>query len=307
MRIRKKILFVIGAVTLITVAVLGSGSDQVSSRNLADPHAAGASAPHPLGAEREPWGSKIDNDGGTVAPNGSNGDRAGQENGKNKSETSNGEKSTESGRKTADIKYGPITDRLISRTHHTTGKHVALTFDDGPHPVWTPPILRLLRQHHVKATFCVLGERAEANPELIRQIVADGHTLCDHTMTHDANLPESAETIQVTEIDGALRAIHKAAPGAPVPYYRAPEGTFSQPIQTLVASMGMRSLFWSIDTLDWTKPGAAAIVRSVRDAISVGDVVLMHDGGGDRSETVQALEQLLPWLVAEGYRFELPS
>ena len=117
----------------------------------------------------------------------------------------------------------------------------------------------------------------------------------------------STRAVQLAEIDGALQAIRKAAPGAPVPYYRAPEGTFSQDVQTLAASLGMRSLAWSIDTLDWSLPGGAAIVESVRSVIGTDDVVLMHDGGGNRSQTVQALAELLPWLVAHGYQFELPS
>jgi peptidoglycan/xylan/chitin deacetylase (PgdA/CDA1 family) len=303
-RIKKKIAFVLGAAALITVAVVGSDSEQVKTHDLvADPGLAGVQAPPNQGAApQESTGvPKIER----VAPGGMGNDRNG--NGQNKNETGAGEKATEGGKRPVDLKYGPVTDNLIAHTPHTSGKHVALTFDDGPDPVWTPQVLKLLRQHHAKATFCVLGERAVAYPELIRQIVADGHTLCDHTMTHDANLPGNARAVQLAEIDGALKAIHQAVPGAPVPYYRAPEGTFSQDVQTLAASLGMRSVAWSIDTRDWTRPGAPAIVESVRSVIGTDDVVLMHDGGGNRSQTVQALADLLPWLVAQGYQFELPS
>ena len=307
MRVNKKIAFVLGAASLITVAVLGSDSEQVKTHDLAaEPGLAVAPAPPNQGVDphRSAEQPKIDGatEGGLA---GTGNDRNG--NGQNKRETGAGEKNTEGSKRPAAGKYGPVTDSLIARTRHTSGKHVALTFDDGPDPVWTPGVLTLLRQYHAKATFCVLGERAVAYPGLIRRIVADGHTLCDHTMTHDANLPGNTRTVQFAEIDGALQAIHKAAPGAPVPYYRAPEGTFSQDVQTLAASLGMRSLAWSIDTLDWTLPGAAAIVKSVRNVIGTDDVVLMHDGGGNRSQTVQALAELLPWLVAHGYQFELPS
>jgi peptidoglycan-N-acetylglucosamine deacetylase len=201
---------------------------------------------------------------------------------------------------------------VVGNTEHESGKHIALTFDDGPDPTWTPQVLDLLAQYDVKATFCVVGTNAEAHPELLRQIVDAGHVLCDHTMHHDEQLPSLPVDERKAEIVDAHDAILAAVPDVQVPYFRAPAGAFSRSddpdpdsVQRIAKRLGMKSLGWSIDTEDWTKPGADAIVSSVQQA-GDNDVVLLHDGGGDRQQTIDAVERVLPWLVDQGYRFDLP-
>jgi peptidoglycan-N-acetylglucosamine deacetylase len=204
------------------------------------------------------------------------------------------------------------TVEVVGNTGNTAGKHIALTFDDGPDPTWTPQVLDLLERYGVTATFCIVGTNAQAHPELVRRIADAGHALCDHTMHHDENLPSLPVDDRKAEIVDGLDAIHAAAPDAEVPYFRAPAGAFSRPddpdpdsVQRIAARLGMTSLGWAIDTEDWTKPGDDAIVSAVQQA-GGGDVVLLHDGGGDRQQTVTAVERLLPWLVDQGYRFDLP-
>jgi peptidoglycan/xylan/chitin deacetylase (PgdA/CDA1 family) len=207
----------------------------------------------------------------------------------------------------------PRADVIVGSTGRRPGPHIGLTFDDGPDPTWTPQVLALLAQYHVKATFCLVGTNAKAYPALVRDIVAGGHALCDHTMHHDERLPNRPAGVRRAEIADGLQAILAAAPDAQVPYYRAPAGAFSRPgdpdpdsVQRIAVGLGMQPLAWSIDTVDWTRPGTPAIVAAVERAGS-HDVVLLHDAGGDRAQTVAALRIVLPWLVARGYQFDFPA
>ncbi|WP_371496312.1 polysaccharide deacetylase family protein [Kitasatospora sp. NBC_00374] len=195
----------------------------------------------------------------------------------------------------------------LVRSTASGGRSVALTFDDGPGPA-TGQILDLLAQYHVRATFCLIGTDAAANPAAVRRIVAEGHRLCDHTVHHPQPLHALPHDRQVQEIAAAKDMIVNAAgPGTPVSWFRAPGGDFTAENEQIAAQAGMRSLSWSVDPRDWSRPGTAAIVSAVQRGLRPGGVVLLHDGGGDRSQTVAALRQLLPWLTAQGYCFDLPA
>lgn len=202
---------------------------------------------------------------------------------------------------------------VVGNTEQGSGKRIALTFDDGPDPTWTPQVLDVLAQNDVRATFCIVGTNAQEHPDLVRRIADEGHALCDHTMNHDEELPSLPADERKAEIVAAHDAILAAAPDAQVRYFRAPAGAFSRSddpdrdtVQRIAARLGMESLGWSIDTEDWTKPGADAIVSAVQQA-GDNDVVLLHDGGGDRQQTIDAVERVLPWLVDQGYQFDLPA
>ncbi|WP_329493933.1 polysaccharide deacetylase family protein [Kitasatospora herbaricolor] len=187
------------------------------------------------------------------------------------------------------------------------GRTLVLTFDDGPGPA-TADVLDVLAQYGVKATFCQIGPQATANPAMVKRILAAGHRLCDHTVHHLQPFAALTHDQQAQEIGPAKDMIARAGgPGTPVPWFRAPGGGFTPANEQVAATFGMRSLTWTVDSLDWTKPGAAAIVAKVQSELRPGGVVLMHDGGGDRTETVAALRQLLPWLTAQGYGFDFPA
>ncbi|AUG76558.1 hypothetical protein CFP65_1675 [Kitasatospora sp. MMS16-BH015] len=189
----------------------------------------------------------------------------------------------------------------------TGGRTVALTFDDGPGPA-TGPVLDLLAQYGVHATFCQIGPQATANPALVHRILAGGHRLCDHTVHHPQPLHTLAHDRQVYEIDAAKDMIVQAGgPGTKVAWFRAPGGDFSAENEQIAVQDGMRPLGWTVDPRDWSRPGVPAIVAAVQHQLRPGGVVLMHDGGGDRSQTVAALRQLLPWFVAQGYTFDFPA
>jgi peptidoglycan/xylan/chitin deacetylase (PgdA/CDA1 family) len=207
----------------------------------------------------------------------------------------------------------PDPDVVVGSTRHKSGKHIALTFDDGPDPTWTPQVLDLLSQYRARATFCLIGTNAQAYPDLVRRIADEGHALCDHTMNHDDRLPNLPVDDRKAEIADCQDAITAAAPDATVRYFRAPEGNFSDhddpdpdSVQRIAARLGMQPLAWSVDTQDWTRPGTDAIVSAMQQTDG-DDVVLLHDAGGDRQQTLTALERILPWLVDQGYRFDLPA
>ncbi|MGW6575421.1 polysaccharide deacetylase family protein [Streptomyces sp. NPDC054945] len=195
----------------------------------------------------------------------------------------------------------------ISRLAQGAGRQVAITIDDGPDPRWTPQVLETLRKNHVKATFCMIGTKAQKYPELARAVAADGHQLCDHSVDHDVTMDHKPVAYQRQQILDGKAMIEKAVPGVPVTYYRAPGGAFTPDSRAIAAASGMRPLGWSVDPKDWSRPGLKAILSTVQGKLPQQPTVLFHDGGGDRSETVAALKEYLPWLTQQGYSFSFPA
>lgn len=193
---------------------------------------------------------------------------------------------------------------VVDSTRHG-GRTLALTFDDGPNPVDTPRLLDVLRKHHVKAVFCLWGDFVEAHPELVRAIVAGGHKLCNHTMHHDDMGTWTPERIKA-DLEETSAAIHRAVPGVPIRYFRAPYGSWGQTPQ-VAAELGMTSIGWRLVISDWEPPGTDELVRRVMEGVTPGAVVLMHDGPNDRGQTVDAVDQVIPRLRADGWRFDLPA
>jgi peptidoglycan/xylan/chitin deacetylase (PgdA/CDA1 family) len=192
---------------------------------------------------------------------------------------------------TVNRQYGPA--RSMASTGTTT---VALTFDDGPSG-YTNDVLDLLDRYHVKATFCVIGDQVQSAINVIQRIVADGHTLCNHSWSHDESLGRKSVTTMTADLKRTDAAIRRAVPGARIGYYRQPGGNFTTAVVRVAEQLGMRPLYWSVDPRDWTVPGTFTIESALADNIHSGSIVLMHDGGGDRTETLNALRTLLPWLA----------
>jgi peptidoglycan-N-acetylglucosamine deacetylase len=201
----------------------------------------------------------------------------------------------------------PMQGRGPYGTRLTTGDaYVALTFDDGPDPRWTPDVLEQLRKHQATATFCVVGEMAEAFPELVREIVADGHTLCNHSWNHDVELGNRSRAAIRRDLRRTNKAIHNAAPGIRISYYRQPGGAWTEDVVEVAAELGMSSLHWAVDPKDWSQPGAEQIAEVVESGTADGAIVLLHDGGGERRGTVRALTKVLPELAARHRLEALP-
>lgn len=175
---------------------------------------------------------------------------------------------------------------------------IALTFDDGPSP-YTPQVIRILLRMHVPATFFVVGQQLNDFSAGLREEVRNGFVVGDHTENHAwlSHLPAAAQYAQVH--DAAIR-IERL--GASFPrLFRPPYGAFNQ--QTLRTARGLKMLMvlWSSDTGDWRRPGTGAIIGAALSGARPGGIVLMHDGGGDRSETVAALPQIIDGLRRRGY------
>lgn len=182
---------------------------------------------------------------------------------------------------------------------------VALTFDDGPDPTWTPQVLALLARAHVHATFCLVGRLAAAHPELVKAILAGGHSLCNHTWDHDEQLPSRSASAIRSNLARASTAIKAAGGRAPL-LFRAPGGNWSPAVEAEARAQHMAPLKWTVDPRDWSRPGTSAILANVFGHLRPGGVILLHDGGGNRAQTLAALPVLLRQLPTEGFRFVVP-
>lgn len=191
-------------------------------------------------------------------------------------------------------------DARVFTSVATQARVVALTFDDGPSP-YTPQILSLLRAYGDRATFFLVGFRVQAYPKWARAEAGDGDAIGNHTYRH-----VDLEWLTPGDVTWQLRAteqiIHDVT-GIEPQWFRPPYGAVDPRVAGLAAGLGLRTVTWSVDPRDWSRPGAAAIVSRVLSAVRPGSVILLHDGGGDRSQTVTAVSILLPALRARGFRF----
>ncbi|MFD5746398.1 polysaccharide deacetylase family protein [Streptomyces sp. NPDC127033] len=184
------------------------------------------------------------------------------------------------------------------------GRTMVLTFDDGPDPAYTPGILRTLRDHDVRAMFFVCGEMADAHRDLLREIADDGHVIGNHSWSHPQMTKLTRSGIR-GELERTSEVVEETVGATPL-WYRAPYGAWNRHSFELGAEMGMEPLAWTVDSLDWTTPGTGTIVRRVLDGAGPGVVILSHDAGGDRSQSVAALRRYLPRLLDGGYRIAVP-
>ncbi|WP_432886706.1 bifunctional polysaccharide deacetylase/glycosyltransferase family 2 protein [Kribbella sp. CA-245084] len=209
---------------------------------------------------------------------------------------------------------GPVIDAGsgVPRSVSPHARTIALTFDDGPDPVWTPKILDLLREQKVHATFFVVGTAVAAHPELARRIVAEGHQIAVHTFTH-ANLSTTAAWRRSLELRQS-QLILAGATGVSTtllrpPYSSEPGALTDRDWAALqkTREAGYLAVLTSQDSEDWRRPGTDQVIANSMPRSTAGQVLLMHDAGGDRSETVEALSKLLPRLKARGFRFATVS
>jgi peptidoglycan/xylan/chitin deacetylase (PgdA/CDA1 family) len=174
------------------------------------------------------------------------------------------------------------------------GDVVALTFDDGPSE-YTPGFLDVLREKHVHATFFEIGQEVPGREDTMRRILREGDEIGNHTM-HHATLPGYSE---IAEASSAIRAATHFQPCL----FRPPGGAVDAAVIDTAASLGMRTITWDVDPSDWSEPGSGAVYSRVVGAVRPGSIVIMHDGGGNRSETLAALPRIIDTLRGRGYRF----
>ena len=200
-------------------------------------------------------------------------------------------------------KRRPVDDEPMYYIHDGR-KAIALTIDDGPSPVYTPQVLRLLEKHKVTATFSMIGTEVDANRGVARDVAAAGHTIANHTWTHP-DLALLGPTAIAEQMDRTSHAIHHVTGRVPT-LFRAPYGAWSPAVFQHCARTGMTPVDWSVDPRDWARPGVTSIVSNIMRNTRTGSIILEHDGGGDRAETVAALKIVLPRLLAAGYHFRTP-
>ncbi|MEV6929036.1 polysaccharide deacetylase family protein [Dactylosporangium sp. NPDC051485] len=194
----------------------------------------------------------------------------------------------------------------------TSGTEVALTFDDGPDPINTPALLKILRDNGVKATFCMVGFRVRDRPDLVRQIYADGHTLCNHSWQHLLDLAKRDPSYIDWDLQHTNDAIHAAVPDAPIKYFRAPGGNFTPDLVARAKSLGMESIYWDVDPRDWDhtrdknhNAHIARVIAQVQALVRPGSIILSHDNG--QPDTIVAYRMLIPWLKERYVLQALPT
>ncbi|WP_217545371.1 bifunctional polysaccharide deacetylase/glycosyltransferase family 2 protein [Streptomyces sp. GbtcB6] len=206
---------------------------------------------------------------------------------------------------------GPVIDTRGGRTTslRIPDHHLVLTFDDGPDPTWTPKVLDVLKKHHAHAVFFVTGTMTSRYPQLVRRMVAEGHEVGVHTFSHPDLSYQSKKRID-WELSQTQLAITGAA-GIRTSLFRPPYSSFtdamddlSWPVTEYIGSRGYITVVNDTDSEDWRKPGVDRIIRNATPGAGKGAIVLMHDSGGDRHQTVQALGRFLPLLQKQGYTFD---
>ncbi len=185
-------------------------------------------------------------------------------------------------------------------TRITTGeKVIAITFDDGPHPENTPRLLDMLKERNIRATFYVVGNMVRYNPQILRRMIAEGHEIGNHTVTH-RNLARMSESSLREELTQAHQQI-VAATGVPPRSVRPPGGAITTDQKKLMLrEFGYPTVLWSCDPKDWQRPGASVVAQRLLDGAYPGGILLVHDL---HKPTVDAMPQTLDGLLARGYRF----
>ncbi|WP_405664539.1 glycosyltransferase [Streptomyces sp. RK9] len=208
------------------------------------------------------------------------------------------------------LQGGPVIDTRDGRTRSLSvpDHRLVLTFDDGPDPKWTPKVLDVLAEHDAHAVFFVTGTMASRHPGLVRRMVDEGHEVGLHTFNHPDLSYQSKDRVD-RELSQSQLALAGAA-GIRTSLFRPPYSSFadaldnkSWPVARHIGSRGYLTVVTDTDSEDWKRPGADEIARRATPADGKGAVVLMHDSGGDRSQTVAALDRLIPRLAGQGYEF----
>ena len=192
--------------------------------------------------------------------------------------------------------HGRIYRQAISPQIDPTRPAVALTFDDGPNPRYTPQVLDILYEQQVPATFFLVGEKFPGNKPLIKEMAYSGHEIESHTFSHPDLTTLTTEQIQ-QEIRQTEEGLKKILPNYTIQYLRPPYGRYTEKVEK---ATDLSLMLWTIDSWDWGKPDADKIYNTVVSVIKDGDIIVFHD---DNPETVKALRKIIPELKARNFQF----
>jgi peptidoglycan-N-acetylglucosamine deacetylase len=179
-------------------------------------------------------------------------------------------------------------------------KVVALTFDDGPYLQWTEQILDILKKEKIKATFFVIGNNLKAYPQIAKKVVAEGHAIGNHTWHHWYH--KMSPEVAAKEIENTTKLIYDVT-GVKTSLFRPPGGFLNNGVANYAKQKKYLVAMWAADSKDYSRPGVDKMVNNVMKEVRNGGMILMHDGGGDRSQTVKAVPILISKLKKQGYKF----
>ncbi|MBF2063397.1 MAG: polysaccharide deacetylase family protein [Calothrix sp. C42_A2020_038] len=195
-------------------------------------------------------------------------------------------------------RFQGVTLNAVKPNNHK--KIIALTFDDGPWPKYTEQILDILKANNVKGTFFVIGRNMKNLPEVGKRIVNDGHTIANHTWHHWYH--RLSPRVAANEIDATEEIIYKTT-GVRTNLFRPPGGVLGNGPAAYARSKNYSVIMWSADSNDYKRPAVPRLLGNVMRNSKPGGIVLMHDGGGDRQSTVQALPEMIKRFKQQGYQF----
>lgn len=202
-------------------------------------------------------------------------------------------------------RLGPkITERVLWRIE-TDEPQIALTFDDGPHPESTPAILKILKRFHIPATFFLEGKHIASHPDVAQKVVQEGHEVGNHTYNHSVLflLTEKQLKDDIMRTDVLLRGLD----GHPPKFFRPPMGFFSKRVLDIVEELGYKMVVGDVYPRDPHRPGTQKIIQRVLERTTPGSIIILHDGGNtsqvDRTQTHEAVEEIIPRLKDKGFQF----
>ena len=198
--------------------------------------------------------------------------------------------------------FAAAAPQIIYQSASKNGRaRVALTFDDGPHPRYTPLVLDILKEYGIRATFFCVGTNVETYPAIVKRAADEGHEIANHTYNHYhvAKLSDMALYEDIAACGDAIARITGSQPRL----FRPPEGVCSEAVKSYCASEGMAIVMWSVDTRDWAHTPVPDICRNIRKNVKNGSIILMHDFIGKNSPTPAALRRVIPMLLELGYEF----
>lgn len=197
----------------------------------------------------------------------------------------------------------PFENKVYFNGSAKDGKQVALTFDDGPDTIVTPKILDILKSNNIKATFFILGNQAKAHPDMVRRIVEEGHAIGNHSWAHP-NFDKISMAEAMKEVEDTQDVLEEAAGFHPI-LFRPPYGALDTDKMTAIHEKNLAVVNWTVDTMDWSGVSSKEIMRLVHKELKPGGIVLQHTANGKNhlANTIEALQQMIPELIAEGYSF----
>ncbi len=183
----------------------------------------------------------------------------------------------------------------------TSSKRIALTFDDGPHPVYTEKILDILKEEDVIASFFMIGSNVAYYPQIAKRVASAGHEIGNHSYTHP-HIKEITNEFLTEEIQKTDEILVRL--GIPKPtLFRPPQGGCPADFMNVLKSTGKSAVLWNVDTRDWEHKSVEEILAVVQNSLRGGDIILFHDAVSGESTTIPAIKKLIPLLKTEGYQF----